>query len=216
MSVSNQDDEANLRSALGVLGAMAHPDILCDARAISEGDEFGLTLREQDQMQNSIVAVRRASGAARLVARGLLRAAGAGPPWDICKQASGAPMWPTAFTGSLSPDHDFAVAAIASSRRLRSIGIDVEPKLPLSSELINIVATNKEIDELDGNVLGFKLLFCVKEAVYKATNVIDGEYLDHHDVEFSFKSNIATVRMRRQVRVQTLTWPRFVALAIIE
>jgi 4'-phosphopantetheinyl transferase EntD len=216
MPLRGSDDEAALRAALGVLCETTHPDIVCGARAISVGDETSLTSLEQAQMRTSVTAVRRASGAARIVARDLLRSVGAAPPWDICKQASGAPEWPARFIGSLSHDHDFAVAAIASNQRLRSIGIDVEPITPLPTELINIVATTREIDDLDGNASSFKLLFCVKEAVYKATNVIDGEYLDHHDVEFSFESKIATVRRKRQVKVETLSWPRFVALAIIE
>ncbi len=205
-----------LKSALHKLCKTAHPDIMCGVRAISQGDEFSLTSKEQVQMRNSAVSVRRASGAARIVARNLLRAAGTQPPLDLCKRASGAPAWPAGFLGSLSHDHDFAVAVIASDKRLQSIGIDIEPKTPLPDELISMVATKKEIDEFNGDALTAKLLFCIKEAVYKATNVLDGHYLDHHDVEFSSESKIATVRQERQVKVHTLTWPRFVAMAIIE
>jgi 4'-phosphopantetheinyl transferase EntD len=216
MTISGSNEEVTLKNALGTLCKMADPGIMCGVRAISPGDESTLTQNEQAQMRNSAVLVRRASGAARIVARKILRDAGAPPPWDICKQVSGAPEWPSGFIGSISHDHDFALAAIAANQRLRSIGIDVERKIPLPAELISIVATKHEIDDLNNNNFDFKLLFCIKEAVYKATNVLDGEYLDHHDVEFSYKSNMATVRKRRQVKVHTITWPRFVALAIIE
>jgi 4'-phosphopantetheinyl transferase EntD len=206
---------APLSEALTMLCQEAHPALMGGVRLIAEGDERHLTGAEALQFRNSALSVRRASGAARAAARELLDRAGAHPPWDLCKQASGAPQWPSGFSGSLAHDPDVAVAVVAPSRHLRSVGVDIEPATPLPAELLHLVATSAEISEISGDLVRAKLLFCVKEAVYKATNVLDGIYLEHHDVAFSFSSQIATVKDRWDLKVHILSYPRLIALAIV-
>ena len=48
------------------------PGVLIDHRPITDGDEFALLAEEQSAFASSVVKVRRASGAARIVARGLM------------------------------------------------------------------------------------------------------------------------------------------------
>lgn len=206
---------APLSEALTMLCQEAHPAMTGGVRLIAEGDERHLTGAEAFQFRSSAPSVRRASGAARAAARELLGRAGAHPPWDLCKQASGAPKWPAGFVGSLAHDPEMAVAVVAPSQHLRSVGVDIEPATPLPAELLHLVATSAEISEISGDLVKAKLLFCVKEAVYKATNVLDGIFLEHHDVAFSFSSQIATVKDRWEVGVHLVPYPRLIALAII-
>jgi 4'-phosphopantetheinyl transferase EntD len=206
---------ASLSEAFTMLCQEAHPALMGGVRLITEGDERHLTGAEALQFRRSAPSVRRASGAARAAARELLGRARAHPPWNLCKQASGAPEWPAGFSGSLAHDPEMAVAVVIPSEHLRSVGVDIEPATPLPPELLHLIATKAEISQISGDLVKAKLLFCVKEAVYKATNVLDGIYLEHHDVAFSFSSQIATVKDRWDIKVHILSYPRLIALAIV-
>jgi 4'-phosphopantetheinyl transferase EntD len=92
--------------------AMAVDGISIDHRVIADGDELALLPQERDAFAGSVIKVRRASGAARLVARGLLLRLGL-PEQAIPKSRSGMPVWPGGIVGSLAHDAQVAVAAVA-------------------------------------------------------------------------------------------------------
>jgi 4'-phosphopantetheinyl transferase EntD len=73
----------------------------------------------------------------------------------------------------------------------------------------------REREELKGDPVSARLLFCMKEAVYKATNPIDGVFLEHHDVEVSLKTSVASTSSGRNLRIHAITHPRLVALALL-
>ena len=197
------------------IDAIAVPGILVEHRLIASGDEFALLAEESGAFVDSVTKVRRASGAARIVARELLDRLGA-PPCAIPRSASGAPVWPNAVTGSLAHDAEVAIAAVALQREVLSVGVDVEPAAALEPELLPLVATANERRFLlqDAPRQG-RLLFAVKEAVYKAVYPLDGIFLDHHDVEVNFASCTARVRNDRIVPFRTCTASHIVALAYI-
>ncbi|WP_082456421.1 4'-phosphopantetheinyl transferase family protein [Novosphingobium sp. Leaf2] len=209
------DQKIALDLALAQLTQPFSGKIRCGARAITLGDEHNLTPSERAQMPASVVRVLRASASARIVARHLFTAARYPVPTDICKNQSGAPIWPKGFVGSLSHDEDFAAAAISSQTDFKSIGIDVEPPTPLPQELIDIVATPQETSQASNLGVPVKLIFCIKEAVYKCTNVLDSVYLDYHDVDVNLANNYALVRNIQKVNIYTIVSPRLVALAVI-
>ena len=61
-----------------------------------------------------------------------------------------------------------------------------------------------------------RLLFSVKEAIYKAVYPLDRMFLDHHDVEVSLSAaGTAVVRNGRAVRFRYCVASRIVALAFI-
>jgi hypothetical protein len=63
---------------------------------------------------------------------------------------------------------------VAPSTALRGVGIDIEPALPLSDELLDMIATPGERRQINGDLVLARLLFCIKEATYKVTHPIDG------------------------------------------
>lgn len=205
-----------LARALGLLAERAHPELRAGCRAIAPGDELGLTAAEAAPLARAVVPVRRASGAARIVARQLLAALGAGAAVELPRLASGAPAWPAGYAGSLAHDDDFAVAAVAPAERILAVGVDIEPALPLPEELLTLVATPAERARLGGDLLAARLLFCMKEAVYKATHPVDGIFLHHHDVEVCLDSSTATTSSGRRLRLWTATSPRLLALTVLE
>jgi 4'-phosphopantetheinyl transferase EntD len=206
---------SSLSERLDALARAAHPGLRAGCRRIATGDEFALTPAELRPLERSIASVRRASGAARIVARALLAKLGASPGAELPRSASRAPLWPPGFVGSLAHDDEYAAAAAASSMSLRGVGIDIEPALPLPDDLLDMVATASELKQINGDLVLARLLFCVKEAVYKATHPIDGVFLGHHDVEVSLESSVALTISGHTLRVYTIARPRLIALALL-
>ena len=193
---------------------MTLPGILVGHRVIARGDEFALLPEEHAAFANSVTKVQRASGAARIVARELLRKMG-WPPCAIPRSASGVPVWPEGIAGSLAHDAEIAIAAIALRRDVLSVGVDVEPAVPLDPDLIALVATAKERSAAHGVPCWGRLLFAIKEAVYKAVYPLDGVFLDHHDVEVDFASATASVRGQRVVPFRFCAASHLITLAFL-
>jgi 4'-phosphopantetheinyl transferase EntD len=204
-----------LSERLRSLASAAHPALRVACRRIALGDEFAMTPAELRPMERAVASVRRASGAARIAAKGLLAELGAPPGVELPRSTSRAPRWPPGFVGSLAHDREFAVAAVAPAASILGIGIDVEPPLPLPEDLLDMIATPRERAELKGDLVSARLLFCMKEAVYKATNPIDGVFLEHHDVEVSLKASVASTSSGRNLRIHAITHPRLVGLALV-
>ena len=155
------------------------------------------------------------SRSARIVARALLAKLGASPESELPRSASSAPRWPPGFVGSLAHDDRYAVAAVARASAIRSVGIDVEPPLPLPEDLLDMIATANERRELKGDLVSARLLFCMKEAVYKATHPIDGVFLEHHDVEVRLTDSVAFTKSGHSLLIHTMARPRLIALALL-
>jgi 4'-phosphopantetheinyl transferase EntD len=211
----SRDTLSQLSERLGALAGAAHPQLRAACRRIAVGDEFALTPAELRPMNRAIASVRRASGAARIVAKALLAELGAPPPVELPRSASRAPQWPPGFVGSLAHDGEYAAAAVAPAPSIRGVGIDIEPPLPLPEDLLDVIATPGEREQLKGNLVSARLLFCMKEAVYKATHPIDGVFLEHHDVEVSLASSVALTSSGRCLRIYTMARPRLIALALL-
>jgi 4'-phosphopantetheinyl transferase EntD len=196
------------------LDALAFPGVLIGHRLISPGDEHALLPDEAPAFASSVVKVRRASGAARIVARQLLARLGR-PASPIPRGASGAPVWPLDVVGSLAHDARVAVAAVGRRGEVGALGIDVEPFECLPSGLLDLVATPQEQREIGNDSIQGRLLFAAKEAVYKAVYPLDHTFLDHHDVEVSLARRKAVVRNGRVVEIRYSTSSRLVVLAFL-
>ena len=121
------DDGRQRRSKFqSAINALSLPGIMIGHRLISPGDEHALRPEEAPAFASSVVKVRRASGAARIVARQLLSRLGHAES-AIPKSPSGAPIWPEGSSARSPIDFRFAVAAVAARRDFSAVGIDVEP-----------------------------------------------------------------------------------------
>ncbi len=191
---------------------IAVPGIAIGHRLISPGDED--TLLPEDVVTSPSAKSRRASGAARVVARELLAGAGL-QNCAIPKSSSGAPLWPPQIVGSLAHDSDVAVAAVAPHREFAGIGIDIEPAEALPIELLATIATPLERSALPTYVYDGRLLFAAKEAIYKAVAGLDQIFLDHRDVEVDFRERKALVRNGRTVELRFGMSSHLLVLAFI-
>jgi 4'-phosphopantetheinyl transferase EntD len=196
------------------LRTLAPPGIMIDHRLISVGDEHALLPEEASAFERSAVRVRRASGAARIVARALLHRLGH-EMTALPKSPGGAPIWPKGIRGSLAHDMRVAVAAVGTSENLEGIGIDVEPAESLSADLLHLVTTPRERARIESDPYRGRLFFVAKEAVYKAVYPLDNAFLDHHDVEVDLANQQATVRNGRVVKVRFCISTHLVALAFL-
>jgi 4'-phosphopantetheinyl transferase EntD len=198
-------------SLQSTLEGIAPPRVLIGHKIIVEGDEQALLAEERGAFAGSVVKVRRASGAARMVARELMRRVDV-KPQPVIKADGGMPIWPDGLVGSLAHDATVAVAALARRDDYLSIGIDIEPAEPLDPDLLDMVATPGERAAIQESIeetfqktiqispLHGRLLFAIKEAVYKAAYPLDRVFLDHHDVEVDLAARTAAIRDGRTVR----------------
>ena len=129
--------------------------------------------------------------------------------------SAGMPVWPDGIVGSLAHDANVAIAAMAAQTEFQSVGIDIEPAEPLAPDLLSIIATAKERDRIEDDPFRGRLLFSIKEAIYKAVYPVDRTFLDHHDVEVSLADSTAVVRHGRVVRFRHCVASHVVALAFI-
>lgn len=203
--------DPSLQSAIG---ALCFPGVMVGHRLISPGDENALLPEETPAFVSSVPKVRRASGAARIVARQLLKDLGQ-PECALPKGSGGAPTWPAGVVGSLAHDTRVAVAAVGRCDDVGAIGIDVEPAESLPPELLELVATPQERLRMDDDPYQGRLLFVAKEAVYKAVYPLDQRFLDHHDVQINFADRKAIVRNGRVVELRFCIAAHLLVLAFL-
>lgn len=85
----------------------------------------------------------------------------------------GEPTWPDGVVGSLTHCRGYRAAAVARASEVAALGIDAEPNRPLPHGVLMRVASPAEraqLREFAGalpEVAGDRLLFSIKEAVYK-------------------------------------------------
>jgi 4'-phosphopantetheinyl transferase EntD len=188
---------------------LALPGVTIGCRSILPGDERAIF--PEEAFDSLGLKIRRARGAARMVARELLSR----PECVLPKGRSGAPIWPRGIVGSLAHDSGVAVAAVARQRDFAGIGIDIEPAQILCPELVKTIATRRERLSLGASVYGGRLLFVAKEAVFKAVADLDQIFLDHHDVEVDFTKHEAVVRNGRRVELRFCISTHVLALAFV-
>jgi 4'-phosphopantetheinyl transferase EntD len=131
-------------------------------------------------------AERRAEFAAgRTYARSALRTLDVTEPVAILKGPAGEPLWPTGIVGSITHCPGFALAAVARTDEVETIGVDVEPNEPLPEEIRSIVLLPGE-PLVAGNPLSKahldRLTFSAKEAAYKAWFQVHHEWIDFQEV----------------------------------
>jgi len=80
------------------------------------------------------------------------------------------PLWPSGIIGSISHGGNYAAAAVAESHRFSGIGSGIEDCLPLDRNMVHLVCRSSEIADLtsvEEIAERGKLLFCIKEIIYK-------------------------------------------------
>jgi len=118
---------------------------------------------------SSVDKRRREFATVRWCARTALAELGVRPA-PLVPGERGAPSWPDGVVGSMTHCEGLRAAAVASRRDVLTLGIDAEPDAALPDGVLRVVALGCELGALPhaGPVSWDRLLFCAKEAVYKA------------------------------------------------
>ncbi|MDF0532039.1 4'-phosphopantetheinyl transferase superfamily protein [Tsukamurella sp. 8F] len=154
-------------------------------------DPEGLTLlpREEAEIARAVEKRRREYTTVRHLAREALAELGveAGP---ILKGDKGQPLWPRGVVGALTHCEGFRGAVVGRSMGVRAIGIDAEPHLPLPDKVLDTVSVESEravlASRLDDGLAWDRILFCAKEATYKAWFPLTERWLGFEDAEITF------------------------------
>ena len=191
------------------------PGISVAYRPVNSGDEDRLAAEEAASLADCTIAVRRRAAAARIAARDLLAEVG-WPDWSLPRRIGRGPPWPDGLTGSLSHCGDHAAAALAPRRICAGIGIDIEPAEPLEADVLDFVATPEEAIAADRHALSGRVLFCAKEAAYKAVHPLDGYFLEPREVVVDLRALVATTPYGRTVSLALHVGRVIVALGMAQ
>jgi 4'-phosphopantetheinyl transferase EntD len=185
--------------------------IVGTVRAIRDGDERFLQPSELQGLERAVLSVRRASGAGRDIARELCTRMGVAAV-DIPRSGR-APVWPPGIVGSIAHDRAYAGAVVASAPPYAGVGIDIEPAEGLSDDVVALLGSPAEIADFCQMPCGAKVLFSLKEAVFKAVHPQDQVFLEFRDVTLDRQLRTATTQYGRVVHWRALVEPRVLTVA---
>jgi 4'-phosphopantetheinyl transferase EntD len=114
------------------------------------------------------------------------------PPAPVPKGADRAPLWPAGLVGSISHTGPVAAAVIGQAASFVSLGLDMETDEPLAANIMDMICLPGENPSGDG--LRGKLLFSIKEAVYKCLYPLVGHYIDFREMEIITAAASSTFR----------------------
>ncbi|WP_305094735.1 4'-phosphopantetheinyl transferase Npt [Prescottella sp. R16] len=114
-------------------------------------------------------------------------------PGPILRGESGSPVWPKGIVGSLTHCDGYRGAVLGYAMAVRSVGIDAEPNGPLPDGVLDAVSLPQEREWLataaSAPVHWDRLLFCAKEATYKAWFPLTGRWLGFEDAHITFTAD---------------------------
>lgn len=173
----------HLRAVLPDIADLVYAEMYGDPADLTPlPEEEPLIARSVPKRRNEFVTVRHC-------ARVAMEQLGV-PPSPILKGEKGEPQWPRGVVGSLTHCEGYRAAVVGRSEVARSVGIDAEPHGVLPDrvlEAISLPAERREIAALPGGLHWDRILFCAKEATYKAWFPLTQRWLGFEDAHISFE-----------------------------
>jgi 4'-phosphopantetheinyl transferase EntD len=149
--------------------------------------ESAMLPAEASAIAHAVPARRLEFATVRHCARRALQRIGV-PAVPILPDADGAPRWPAGVVGSMTHCSRYRAAVVARSNRLLGIGIDAEPHAALPHAARDLVLRDEErtrlraLAESGRDTHWDRVVFCAKEAVYKACFPSTRRWLDFADI----------------------------------
>ena len=173
----------HLRAVLPDIADLVYAEMYGDPADLAPlPEEEPLIARSVPKRRNEFVTVRHC-------ARVAMEQLGV-PPSPILKGEKGEPQWPRGVVGSLTHCDGYRAAVVGRSEVARSVGIDAEPHGVLPDrvlEAISLPDERREIAALPGGLYWDRILFCAKEATYKAWFPLTQRWLGFEDAHISFE-----------------------------
>ena len=172
-----------MRAVLPDLSGLVSAELYHDPPELSPlPEEEPLIVRAVAKRRNEFVTVRHCAR----VAMGRLGV----PDAPILKGEKGEPRWPDGLVGSLTHCEGYRGAVVGRSAAVRSVGIDAEPHGVLPDgvlDAISLPVERYEIGVLPAGLHWDRILFCAKEATYKAWFPLTQRWLGFEDAHISFE-----------------------------
>jgi len=191
--------------------SMLSPAIAFRAGAISL--EESSLFPEEIEFMSDMASKRRAEfGTARIFARELLTEIGC-TPCSLIPNMDRSPFWPAGIIGSISHSDDHCVVAAVRTKKIKSVGIDIETSDPLSEEFKQLICTPEEqswLSQFNKVEQGIyvKLIFSAKEAFYKCQYMATQRFLDFQDVTLNMDLLNKTYTISKCITCEKNTWNR--------
>jgi len=155
-----------------------------------------LTAPEKKQIGDVCGARYAEFAAGRNQARQLIGAL-TGTADSVLSGSNREPVWPDTVIGSISHCDEYCAVAVAIRSRIKGLGIDVEPYEDLDEEVAEMVVTDQENAQIvkrdaqlaSAAVMGkkaHKLVFSIKEAVYKCCFPLVRSFIEFHQCQIEF------------------------------
>lgn len=163
---------------------LAYAELFCDPPDLAPlPAEEPLIARSVAKRRNEFITVRHC---ARIALGQLGR-----PPAPILKGDKGEPCWPDGVVGSLTHCAGYRGAVVGHQRAVRSVGIDAEPHDVLPDGVLAAISLPAERAELAERrrltaLHWDRILFCAKEATYKAWFPVTRRWLGFDDAQITF------------------------------
>ncbi|RCG26981.1 4'-phosphopantetheinyl transferase [Sphaerisporangium album] len=109
-------------------------------------------------------------------------------PSPVLPGLRGEPQWPPGVVGSMTHCTGYRAAVVGVLAKVTTIGIDAEPNEPLVGGVLSAISLPEERESLAKLAARHprthwdRLLFCAKEAVYKAWFPLTKRWLDFEDI----------------------------------
>ena len=161
---------------------------LAAAEMYTDPPELAPLPEEEPLIAKSVAKRRNEFITVRFCAREALGELGVAPV-PILKGEKGEPCWPDGIVGSLTHCEGFRGAAVGRGNEVRSVGIDAEPHDVLPKGVLDAVSLPGERAELRALPEGLhwdRILFCAKEATYKAWFPVTRRWLGFEDAHITF------------------------------
>lgn len=152
--------------------------------------DAGLFPEEEAIIGRAVERRRREFTTARACAREALAQLGL-PPVAIPSGPRGEPRWPAGIVGSITHCDRYRACAVARARDLATVGVDAELNQPLPDGLLGDIALPEERELLRDlareapEAHWDRLLFSIKESVYKAWFPLARRWLGLEDIAVS-------------------------------
>lgn len=183
------------------------------AESFASSPGTGLFPEEEALIARASAKRRRDFTAGRECAREALAALGAAKV-PILRGYRGAPLWPAGIVGSITHCSGYCAAAVARASDLAAIGLDAEPHAALLGGVLEMISLPAERARLRGlaaaspQIAWDRLLFCAKEAVYKAWFPLTGRWLGFSDADITVNAADGTFHARLLVSAPGGAAPR--------
>ena len=164
------------------------PDLVAAAELYDDPPELAPLPEEEPLIARSVAKRRNEFVTVRYCARQALGELGL-PPVPILKGDKGEPCWPDGVVGSLTHCEGFRGAVVGRRAEVRTIGIDAEPHDVLPKGVLSAISLPDERAELAGLPASLhwdRILFCAKEATYKAWFPLTHRWLGFEDAHITF------------------------------